>query len=75
MGRRELAEFDNEPLEFSPVSFGDEGYYRCVVSARTPEFIALETVTSQPTLVTGNNLQTHKYIIIMNFLIFLYSVA
>ena len=52
-GRVELVEFDNGPLEFSLVSFGDEGYYQCVVSAQTPEGITLETVTSQPTLMTG----------------------
>ena len=57
-GRVELPEFDNGPLEFSLVTFGDEGYYRCVVSAQTLEDNALETVTSQPTLVTGE----HKFI-------------
>ncbi len=50
-----LAAFDNLPLEFSLVTFGDEGYYRCVVSAQTPEGVALETVMSQLTLVTGEN--------------------
>ncbi len=60
---RDLTEFDNLPLQFSPVNFGDEGYYRCVVNAQTPQGVALVTVTSQPTLITGECSVLHSKII------------
>ncbi len=48
-----ITRFNDMPLQFSPIRFGDEGYYRCIVNAQTPQGVALETVTSQPTLITG----------------------
>lgn len=50
----QLEGFDNRQLRFSPVVFDDVGYYRCVASAETPEEIDLQSIASEPSLLTGN---------------------
>ena len=52
----QLEGLDNGPLYFSPVVFNDVGFYRCVASAETPDGVDLQSIASEPSLLTGNDL-------------------
>lgn len=60
-----LEEFNNEPLTFSPVTFSDVSFYRCVARAETGGGIVLQSIASDPSLLTGNHhrCSTHLHLI------------